>query len=144
MAHLRLLRRVVAAGRAIGDVAKLGTDELESLAAASAPGHNGHPGRGAAVASDVSARMLDALERFDAPALDRYLGEALMALGTREFIGEVAKPLLEEVGERWSDGRLSVADEHLFSASDAQSAHRRHADARSGRRPGRPAGDTIG
>ena len=116
VAHLRLLRRVVAAGRAIGDVAKLDADELTALAATSEADHNGHSGQRAAVESDVVAHMIGALERFDALALDHYLGEALIVFGAREFIRRVAKPLLEEVGQRWSDGRLSVADEHLLSA----------------------------
>src|SRR5512145_357632 len=77
VAHLSLLRRVTAAGRAIGDVAKLGRAEL------------------------------DALERFDFAALDRALASALIGLGTRAFRRLVAEPLLDEVGQRWSDGRLS-------------------------------------
>lgn len=111
--HLTLLRRVVSAGRAIGDVARLSRGGLEALA-------------GSAVAAPASAResvagravvdlALASLERFHAAELDRHLGDALMALGTREFIAEVVVPLLEEVGQRWSDGRLCVADEHLLS-----------------------------
>lgn len=115
VAHLRLLRRVVAGGRAIGDVAELSPDELEALARAPAAERNGHAGRRAAAERDVVELMIGALERFDAQALDRYLGDALIAFGTRELIDRVAKPLLEEVGQRWSDGRLSVADEHLLS-----------------------------
>ena len=108
--HLRLLRRAVAAGRAIGDVAKLGDAELARLA--SQLEENGEPHT---VESGPIELMLAALERFDAAALDRHLGDALLALGAREFIRHVAQPLLDEVGQRWSDGRLSIADEHLLS-----------------------------
>jgi DNA-binding transcriptional MerR regulator/methylmalonyl-CoA mutase cobalamin-binding subunit len=115
VAHLRLLREVVGSGRAIGDVARLTPAELTALAAplATTPTRSQ---QGGDVASDVVARMVDTLARFDEPALDRLLGEALMAFGTREFIRQVAKPLLEEVGAHWSDGRLSISDEHLLSA----------------------------
>jgi DNA-binding transcriptional MerR regulator/methylmalonyl-CoA mutase cobalamin-binding subunit len=119
VAHLSLLRRVTAAGRAIGDVAKLGRAELEALDGAKtelAFGEPGLPDVGAAAASDVVARMIDALERFDFAALDRALAGALIGLGTGAFRRLVAEPLLDEVGQRWSDGRLSVADEHLLSA----------------------------
>lgn len=109
--HLSLLRRVVGAGRAIGDVARLSRAELEALAESAS---NGHAGTKSADASRVD-RAVAALERFDATELDRYLGDALLALGTREFIAQVVVPLLDEVGERWSDGRLSVAEEHLLS-----------------------------
>lgn len=108
--HLRLLRLAVAAGRAIGDVAKLSSAELARLA--SQLEENGEPH---AVESGPIELMLAALERFDAAALDRHLGDALLALGAREFIRHVAQPLLDEVGQRWSDGRLSIADEHLLS-----------------------------
>jgi DNA-binding transcriptional MerR regulator len=116
VAHLRLLARVVSTGRAIGDVARLARAELERLAAAPP-----------AVARDVAAlpaedqgkavvhTALDAVGRFHPADLDRSLGEALMALGSARFHRHVARPLLEEVGARWQDGRLSVAEEHLVS-----------------------------
>ena len=43
-------------------------------------------------------------------------GEARLHLAPRQArLGAVAALQLIEVGERWSDGRLSVADEHLLS-----------------------------
>lgn len=107
--RLRLLGRVVASGRAIGDVARLDRKTLEELGrqesrAAAAP------------ADDVVARLLALISRFDAAALDRELGEALLALGLAAFADRVAAPLLTAVGERSMDGRLSYADEHMVSA----------------------------
>jgi DNA-binding transcriptional MerR regulator/methylmalonyl-CoA mutase cobalamin-binding subunit len=116
VAHLRLLSRVVSSGRAIGDVARLARAELERLAA--------DPpvlAREAAAIPAADRRKvvvdtaLDALNRFDSAELDRSLGEALMALGSAGFHRHIARPLLEEVGARWQDGRLSVAEEHLVS-----------------------------
>jgi DNA-binding transcriptional MerR regulator/methylmalonyl-CoA mutase cobalamin-binding subunit len=115
VARLRLLQRVVAGGRAIGDVAKLGTAELTRLvdlgagddARLRAPGDDGTALRDA----------LAALAQFDAAALDRCLSDALIGLGASEFCRRVAAPLLEEVGRGWADNRLSIADEHLLSAS---------------------------
>jgi DNA-binding transcriptional MerR regulator/methylmalonyl-CoA mutase cobalamin-binding subunit len=111
VAHLRLLARVVAAGRAIGDVARLGRRELESLAGATL-----RLGADVEAAGDgIVERALAAVQTFDAGALDRRLGEALLALGSGAFIRRVASPLLREVGKRWSEGTFSVADEHLVS-----------------------------
>jgi MerR family transcriptional regulator, light-induced transcriptional regulator len=116
VARLRLLQRVTAAGRAIGDVAQLSTHELERLGSAPlAARGDGGDGRGV-VEPQFLETMVDALARFDAVSLDRALGDALVAFGTRDFVIQVAGPLLEEVGIRWGDGRLSIADEHLLSA----------------------------
>lgn len=113
VARLALLRRVVDTGRAIGDVARLGMTELEALAAEVPAGRVSRAG--AATESAVES-ICAAVDRFDERAVSRLLSDALLALGTREFIGAVAVPLLDEVGRRWSDGRLGIAGEHLVSA----------------------------
>lgn len=110
VAHLRLLARVVGAGRAIGDVARLDRRSLEALAT-----ETREPRQGVGSAAALLGRLIEALERFDPVVLDRQLGDALVALGARDFVREVAVPLLVEVGIRQSDGRLSIADEHLMS-----------------------------
>lgn len=107
IAHLRLLGRAVRSGRAIGDVARMPKAALARLAPAVEP----------AVTGDGLEGVFAALARFDAPALDRALGDALMALGLREFAGRVVRPLLETVGARSMAGELSYADEHLVSAT---------------------------
>ena len=112
--HLRLLRRAVASGRAIGDIARLNRAALEHLVGDVAP----EAPSAAAAASNGHAprRAIAALERFDWPSLDRCVGDALVALGVHDFVEQLATPLMKEVGDRWQDGRLSVADEHLVSA----------------------------
>lgn len=108
IAHLRLLARVVGAGRAIGDVAGFSYAELEKLAAQTEP-------PASVEREGFVARVLERLERFDQAGVARLLGDALIGLGRREFIYQVAAPLLREVGERWHQGKLSIADEHLLS-----------------------------
>lgn len=110
VAHLRLLARVVGAGRAIGDVARLERGSLQALVAG-ARASSTVVGSAAA----LLARLIGSLEHFDIMRLDRQLADALLALGTRDFVREIAAPLLEEVGVRQADGRLSIADEHLMS-----------------------------
>lgn len=109
IARLRLLRRLVDTGRRIGDVAHLKRPELEALASRTGEDlpDTAPPG--------APRRLLEALDGFDAEALARELGESLVALGAAAFVREIGAPFLVEVGERWSDGRLTVADEHLVS-----------------------------
>jgi methylmalonyl-CoA mutase cobalamin-binding subunit len=114
VAHLRLLRRAVTSGRAIGDVARLERGELEALVGPTVPDAT-RAAVAATPGTGTLAPALAALERFDHAALGRCLGDALMAFGARDFVDRVAAPLLVEAGDRWADGTLSVADEHLLS-----------------------------
>lgn len=109
--RLRLLGRATAAGRAIGDIVRLDQASLEALASELEPTPT------AQGYEALSRRVLDALSRGAADAVDRELAEALVALGGRRFVRELAAPLLTEIGDRWSRGQLSVADEHLLSAA---------------------------
>ena len=111
--HLRSLERVVSSGRAIGDVAKLSTQELDALVvpASSVAADQSN------VAGNVIERALDAVRHFDSAALDRHLGDALMAMGSVEFVRSVVSPLLVEVGDLWNRGHVSIADEHMVSGT---------------------------
>ena len=111
--QLRLLRRAVSTGRAIGDIARLSRKALEDLVGAAEVDAPRTPA--AAPGTETLSQAITALERFDWTALDRCIGDALVGLGARDFVEQVATPLMIEVGERWRDGRLSVADEHLVS-----------------------------
>jgi DNA-binding transcriptional MerR regulator len=116
IAHLRLLARVVGAGRAIGDVAALRLAELEKLAVQPAPNGQGAESQRALVPrEDFIARVLERLERFDHAAVTRLLGDAVIGLGVRRFVYEIVPPLVHHVGARWADGELSIAEEHLLT-----------------------------
>lgn len=106
--HLRLLARVVGAGRAIGDVASLSRPELEQLVVETPP-------EASASREGLVGEVLDGLARLDHAAVTRLLGDAVVGLGPRAFVHEVAAPLVQEVGARWEDGTLAIADEHLLS-----------------------------
>jgi methanogenic corrinoid protein MtbC1 len=114
--HLRLLARVVGAGRAIGDVARLSLAELETLALQAGPDGQGVERYGAQVPEEeLVNRMLDGLERFDHAAVTRLLGDAVVGLGVHRFVYQVVLPLVQHVGSRWADGKLSIAAEHLLT-----------------------------
>jgi DNA-binding transcriptional MerR regulator len=57
--------------------------------------------------------LLDAIDRFDDRAVDHEL-RRLMYLGSpTELLDGVLAPVLRRVGERWHEGQLGVAQEHL-------------------------------
>ena len=116
VAHLRLLAGLVARGRAIGDIAGMDPDALRRIAQEELPASGDTLPPPITDDEAVLARVLAALNRFDAGEVERLLGESLLALGVREFVSRIGVPLLETIGERWRTGELSVAEEHLVSA----------------------------
>lgn len=118
VAHLRLLARVVGAGRAIGDVAGLRVPELEKLATQRSPVAEGPSSEEATpLREEFVARTLERLAQFDDAAVARLLGDAVVALGARNFVREVAVPLVHRAGALWAEGELSMAAEHLLTAT---------------------------
>jgi DNA-binding transcriptional MerR regulator/methylmalonyl-CoA mutase cobalamin-binding subunit len=110
---LKLLRVLVERGHPIGRLAQLSEEQLGVLhvEAAEPP----RPLRADAVAVDLEA-VVAALERFDGTGAERELRRLAALLRPREFVREVALPLMRRVGDDWFAGRLSVAQEHLASA----------------------------
>jgi len=106
VARLRLLAAATGAGHPIGDVAKLSEAELRRRTAG--PEEEPRP---------PLRLILEAIDHLDADETERLLGVQLAALGSRRFIAAVVAPLMHEVGDRWEEGRLCVASEHLASAS---------------------------
>ena len=113
VARLKQLKHLVDHGRRIGDVAGLDDRALAALVGSA----DVASALAAAPESRAASGLIEAIERFDAEALSVQLGEALAGLGAARFVRPVAAPLLVEVGERWADGRGSVADEHLVSGA---------------------------
>jgi methanogenic corrinoid protein MtbC1 len=112
--RLLLLRDVVAHGHAIGQVASLGDRELQKLLAGPAKAAK-------AVGSDESANdglqpVLAAIESFDYASANSHLGRLAVLLPTRNLVFEVVLPLMRVVGERWHDGKMTIAQEHMLSA----------------------------
>ncbi|HEU0080052.1 MAG TPA: MerR family transcriptional regulator [Longimicrobiaceae bacterium] len=115
--RLRLLRRATDAGRSIGRVAKLPTEELAELvreddaARGAAPAPAGpHEARG------HLDRALAAVREMDPAKLEAGLRRAVVALSAADFVDGVAAPLLAGIGEGWRTGRIGVAHEHAASA----------------------------
>ena len=56
-----------------------------------------------------------AVQQFDSAGLKRALARANVALSLRELVDGVVGPLLVWIGERWSEGTICVAQEHMAS-----------------------------
>jgi len=117
--RLQLLRRLVQSGWRIGDVARRDLEELrglerehlasrlerdEPLASGTAP-----------EISELFADAMRAVEELDRYGLERVLGEATVALTPAVFRHQFVVPLMKTIGDRWHDGSLRVAHEHLAS-----------------------------
>jgi MerR family transcriptional regulator, light-induced transcriptional regulator len=110
--RLTLLRRATLAGHSIAEVARLRTDALEALV--DEPHAAASPAAPDAESAVVRA-ALAASERLDGPALERTLKRAALTLGTG-FVDRIASRFLTAVGERWHEGTLSPAHEHLATS----------------------------
>jgi MerR family transcriptional regulator, light-induced transcriptional regulator len=64
--------------------------------------------------------VLVAAERLDQQSIEEALDEAMASLPPVVFFDEVLAPLQREVGERWHQGRLTVAEEHLVTQAARQ------------------------
>lgn len=104
--RLQLLKRGVDRGLRIGALAAMSDDELtETLSAR----HN--------QANSLLDPYLDAIADMDSERLESMLSTYLFADGPNSFAQNLMMPLMREVGERWADGKLSVAAEHMVSTT---------------------------
>jgi methanogenic corrinoid protein MtbC1 len=58
-------------------------------------------------------RMLDALVRYDESAADQVLEKLLARVTPTRIVRDVFLALMHEVGERWAQKRISIAQEHF-------------------------------
>ena len=73
----------------------------------------------ASLAADVDElavqRILDAVDEFDADRLEAAVKNALFLGPAVSLYERIFSPTLVQIGQRWADGSLSVAHEHLAS-----------------------------
>lgn len=114
--RLVLLRDAVANGHSIGRIAHLPDEQLRDAAAVRRPmAQTPSVSAGTPRSWDPDA-IVAALERYDGASVDAALGLAANLLGPPAFLQDVLLPLLNDIGTRWSDGRSTVAHEHLLSS----------------------------
>jgi MerR family transcriptional regulator, light-induced transcriptional regulator len=69
----------------------------------------------AAPAQALRQALADALDRFDETAANRAFDRGLATLTLDTLLQDVVLPYLADLGDRWSAGRASVAQEHFAS-----------------------------
>ena len=113
---LLLLRRAVEQGHSIGQVAALGDRQLRGLLEKSSSIASGESTSNTTDVNAMLAPVLRALERFDFAGTDREINRLAAALGSpRNLVHQAALPLMRTVGERWDEGKCSIAQEHMLT-----------------------------
>jgi DNA-binding transcriptional MerR regulator/methylmalonyl-CoA mutase cobalamin-binding subunit len=107
--RLARLHRLTDRGHPIRDLAGLQDPELDQLLADSRQAAYGD-------VEALPARMLDAIADYRVDLFDRELAVAIATLPMSILLTRVVTPLLREVGVRWADGRLAIAQERLISS----------------------------
>jgi len=111
VAKLSLLSKAVSLGHPIHRAAHLSMPELERIASEARPDDVER------LAPRLVGRVLEAIDAYRPDHCDEALALALATLSPSDAVRHVLSPLLHRVGDGWHRGELSVAQEHLFSAS---------------------------
>ncbi len=122
--RLLLLHRATIQGHSIGRIAPLSDDELKILV-------NEHSPLAVPTKTDATPlpitppdttaessvqRCLNAIASMDSNTLTRELMDAEIAMGRNRLLTSVVDPIMNRVGQMWSEGTLRVADEHLATS----------------------------
>ncbi len=109
--RLKRLNQLVERGHAIGGIAALTDEELDALLAKPATTDERRP----AAPTGLLQPVMAAIDTFDAAKAGDELTRLAAVLAPKDFVYQVVLPLMQEVGTRWHDGRINVAQEHLVS-----------------------------
>ncbi len=118
LGRLRLLRRAVDGGHAIGQIATLDDAVLERLGAPQQAPAKALPRLAPANAefADFAEELLRAVRAFDVTEAERVLERAAITVSPRALIVDLLPRALRRIGDSWADGDLTVASEHMASA----------------------------
>jgi MerR family transcriptional regulator, light-induced transcriptional regulator len=111
VALLRFLKEQLDAGGSIGELSKLGRDELLSRASASVPQVSFVD----STFSRLLRELLSALNPFDRVTFEKRLNGAVAVVPFEEALHGILLPLQEQVGQLWHDGLVNVAIEHYVT-----------------------------
>jgi MerR family transcriptional regulator, light-induced transcriptional regulator len=116
--RLKLLRRLTERGHSISRLANASLADLQQTAQEEdLPGLKearepaAEPG-----AEQFRTAALGAVRKLDGGELQTVLERSAATLGVPAFLELVAGPALQRIGQGWSDGTVSIAQEHLASA----------------------------
>lgn len=118
--RLLLLKKAVAAGFRISTIAALDGDGLRRLIhprphhlpGGAVPHAQSELPEDADVHDTIDAGLA-AVDRLDGEALRSVLQSAALGLNRQTVLEAVIRPLMDEVGARWADGRMRIVHGHL-------------------------------
>ena len=108
--RLVLVSRALKAGFRSGEVIHRDTEQLRKLlvdATRSEPGDGLH--------APTIDSLMGRLMADDPQGLREELRKSVALLGAKQFLMDVAAPLVEQVGTAWAAGRIAIRHEHLVS-----------------------------
>jgi MerR family transcriptional regulator, light-induced transcriptional regulator len=108
---LRFLKEQLDAGGSIGELSKLGREELLNRARSSAP----QVSLVDTAFSRLLQELLSSLNPFNRVIFEKRLNGAVAMIPFEEALHGILLPLQEQVGHLWHDGRLDVAIEHYVT-----------------------------
>lgn len=111
VALLRFLKEQLDAGASIGELSKLGREELLSRARATAPQVSFVDN----AFSRLIQELLSSLNPFNRVVFEKRLNGAVAVVPFEEALHGILLPLQEQVGQLWHDGRLDVGIEHYVT-----------------------------
>ncbi len=114
--RLKLLRQATLLGHPIGSIAKLPDEALQTLvkaAAGRAPMALPQPSGEEGPDSPILLDCIEAIKAFDADALNALLERAAVRTGHTALMRQVLAPLVQRLGDLWSQGILRMAHEHF-------------------------------
>jgi DNA-binding transcriptional MerR regulator len=119
--RLRLLRHAIEAGRRIGQLADLTSEELARLVqederASLEMTDGGGVGHRRGEPEQFLAQCLPAVHDMDALELDAVLSRAAASLEPMSLIDHVITPLMIEIGDLWWDDKLLPGHERMVTA----------------------------
>lgn len=111
---LRLLKRLLDQGYRPGKIVCRSTQELTALADGAAPA-GGAAATPSPALPDAVRACAELIARHDMAALRLRLMDAAAAMGLESFVTALVAPLTGLIGEAWSQGRVAVFEEHLYT-----------------------------
>jgi DNA-binding transcriptional MerR regulator len=111
VALLRFLKEQLDAGGSIGELSKLGREELLERARASAPQVSFVDN----TFSRLLRELLSTLNPFNRVTFEKRLNGAVAVVPFEEALHGILLPLQEQVGQLWHEGHVNVALEHYVT-----------------------------
>ncbi len=114
--RLTRLKQLIDCGHSISHIAGLEDNALSELADRSRPLPPPSVGAGSATPEQLLDEGLRAAAMLDAATLTRVLQQGALRLNRQALLTRVIQPLMETVGDRWSQGTLRIVHGHLAAA----------------------------